>query len=626
MAAVSTTAKIPLPLNLSDRLHQGENWKTFRREWKFYELAAGIHKKAQEVRVASLLNVIGKEGMDMYETFQWENSSDALKIDKVLEKFEERCVPARNETYERYVFFKREQLSNESLDSYITTLMKLSESCGFGALRESLVRDRLILGVKDDRVREKLLGKRDLDLNKAIETIKASQVTHSRATEISEEFSANEDINAVGQSSKPKRGKGSRRKPPSKAPSKIKECLFCGGTHALERKLCPASGQKCKKCGKEGHFAVKCRSKSEDAKVHLVEQEEVFYVHSVSGKDQALVSLTLNGSASVTFQIDTGSSANILPLQDYIRATKDYSKANIVPKDITLVMHDRSKRKALGSARLEVAHKGSKHELNFVIVDQEVTPLLGLKSSQGMGLVKIMVPGVDTPVNNVVAAPKIESAVSENVTKDPVLSPFADVFQGIGCLPGEYSIELNKDVQPVVHPPRRVPVPKKEAMKTELDKMVADKIVTPATEPTDWVSSVLVVPKKDGSVRICLDPKDLNTAIKRSHYPLPTVEDVTSRLTNAKVFSVLDAKSGFWQVKLTENASYLTTFNTPFGRFRWLRMPFGISSAPEIWQRKMHEAIEGLQGVEVIADDFLVCGFGDTVDEAESNRLSTKMP
>ena len=65
MAAASTTAKIPSPLILSDRLHQGGNWKSFRREWKFYELAAGIHKKAQEVRVASLLNVIGKEGMDM---------------------------------------------------------------------------------------------------------------------------------------------------------------------------------------------------------------------------------------------------------------------------------------------------------------------------------------------------------------------------------------------------------------------------------------------------------------------------------------------------------------------------------------------------------------------------------
>ena len=91
---------------------------------------------------------------------------------------------------------------------------------------------------------------------------------------------------------------------------------------------------------------------------------------------------------------------------------------------------------------------------------------------------------------------------------------------------------------------------------------------------------------------------------------------VTNQIIKAKVFSVLDAKSGFWQVKLLESSSYYTTFNTLFGRFRWLRMPFGISSAPEVWQRKMNEAIEGLCGVEVIADDFLVCGFGDTILEA----------
>ena len=115
---------------------------------------------------------------------------------------------------------------------------------------------------------------------------------------------------------------------------------------------------------------VKCRSKSENAKVHMVEQEEVLYIHCISGKDQALVSLTLNGSASVTFQIDTGSSVNILPLQDYIWATKDFSKANNVPKEITLAMHDHSRRKALGSARLKVEQKGNKRELNFVIVDQ----------------------------------------------------------------------------------------------------------------------------------------------------------------------------------------------------------------------------------------------------------------
>ena len=103
------------------------------------------------MRVASLLNVIG---IVMYDNFKGDNSSDALKIDQVLQNFEQRCVPARNETYERSVFFKREQLSDEPLDSYITSLTKLSETCRFGTLRESLVRDRLILGVKDDRVRE----------------------------------------------------------------------------------------------------------------------------------------------------------------------------------------------------------------------------------------------------------------------------------------------------------------------------------------------------------------------------------------------------------------------------------------------------------------------------------------
>ena len=161
-AALSTTAKPPEPLNLDDRQHHGENWKYFKRRWTYYEIAAAIFKMSEEIRVCSLLNVIGKDGVDMYETFHWDAEGDDFKIDKVLEKFEERCVPARNETYEKYVFYKREQSSSESLDRYITTLIKLSETCGFGDLRESLVRDRLILGVKDDKVREKLMRKRDL--------------------------------------------------------------------------------------------------------------------------------------------------------------------------------------------------------------------------------------------------------------------------------------------------------------------------------------------------------------------------------------------------------------------------------------------------------------------------------
>ena len=121
-----------------------------------------------------------------------------MKISTVLEKFEERCVPARNETYERYVFFKREQSSSESLDNYITALIELSETCSFGSLGETLVRDRLIFWrERRQTTRKGFRPKCDLDLDKAIEILKAVDVTHYRATEISHEINVQESINAL---------------------------------------------------------------------------------------------------------------------------------------------------------------------------------------------------------------------------------------------------------------------------------------------------------------------------------------------------------------------------------------------------------------------------------------------
>ena len=111
---------------------------------------------------------------------------------------------------------------------------------------------------------------------------------------------------------------------------------------------------------------------------------------------------------------------------------------------------------------------------------------------------------------------------------------------------------------------------------------------------------MIAVRKKKNTLRICLGPRDLNKAFQRSHYPLKTLEDVATRLNKAKVVSLLNAKSGFWQVKLDDDSSYLTMFNTPFGRYRWLRMQFGIDSAPEEWQRCAHELAEALEGCLIV--------------------------
>ena len=139
-------------------------------------------------------------------------------------------------------------------------------------------------------------------------------------------------------------------------------------------------------------------------------------------------------------------------------------------------------------------------------------------------------------------------------------------------------------------------------------------------EPTDWVSGLVLAEKKDGSPRVCIDPKLLNKALKRPVYPLPTMEDVLSQLAKAKRFSVCDVKNSFWHAKLDHQSIVYTTFATPLGRYRWKRLPFGIFPAPEIFQAKLDEAIHGLTGVARIVDDLLVWGEGDSTEEADADH------
>ena len=130
-----------------------------------------------------------------------------------------------------------------------------------------------------------------------------------------------------------------------------------------------------------------------------------------------------------------------------------------------------------------------------------------------------------------------------------------------------YCIPIDNAHQPEQHASKRLPVAIRDKLKQTLEHLTQQGIITPVAEPADWISSMVVVTKKNGMLRICLDPKDLNRAIQREHYPLPTIEDVVTHLHGAKFFTVLDVKNDFWHVALDEPSSYLTTFYTPFGCF-----------------------------------------------------------
>ena len=283
-----------------------------------------------------------------------------------------------------------------------------------------------------------------------------------------------------------------------------------------------------------------------------------------------------------------------------------------MPWETLMIMYNGNVMHPVGKCKLKCTRGSCPYMLEFQVVDGDVKPFLCAESCQKLQFLKVL---VNDSLNHRVDAVAQDFRPATPVSKSEfnstyILKEYADVFEGLGLLEGPYHIEIDPTVKPVVHPPRRVPVTLNELLKKELEHMVEEEILIPVNKPTDWVSSMVTVVKPN-KLRICIDSKDLNRDIKRSHYPMPTIEEVATKLRRAKLFSVLDAKSGFWQVSLDDESCKLTTFNTPF---RWLRVPFGICSAPEEVQKRMNNTFEILKGTAVIADDLLVFGAGEDME------------
>ncbi|XP_052809638.1 uncharacterized protein K02A2.6-like [Mya arenaria] len=189
---------------------------------------------------------------------------------------------------------------------------------------------------------------------------------------------------------------------------------------------------------------------------------------------------------------------------------------------------------------------------------------------------------------------------------------------GVNYNTGSCKLHLKQDAIPVVNPARRVPEALRNRLHEELNRMESDGIIAKVNTPTDWVNSLVVVEKlKTGQLRICLDPKALNEAIRRPHYPMPTLDDVTVQLAGCQYFSLLDITHAYWSIRLDEESSYLTTFSTPFGRYRFTSLPYGLCCSQDVFCQKVDEIFGDMTGVNAIVDDILI--YGRTRAEHDNN-------
>lgn len=355
----------------------------------------------------------------------------------------------------------------------------------------------------------------------------------------------------------PSKASSTYRKPAS---ATTKTCTKCGkdAQHKWNQGQCPAKGWVAV-CNKRGVNTVSTEFKQDPPDDEDILCINLMQPDNTHNNDKWITNLEIL-SKKVSSRIDTGAKCNTLTLDNYqsLGHTSELQCSGVV-----LRSYSNHRLKPLAAVNLQISSSKAKVNAVFEILDIAQENVLSGTTAEALGLIACL--------------DLLGSAGAGGSTEcvPAGLDDFPELSRTTGTLPGKYTIKLEPNARGVVHPVRRQPAALREKIIEKLHEMEKDGYITKVEQPTEWVSS-MVAAVRNGKVRICIDPSDLNKVIKREHHPMRTVEEVVSMIPGAKVFSVLDAKSGFLQIELDEPSSFLTTFNTPIGRFRWLRLPFGV--------------------------------------------------
>ena len=620
-SAVLVQATVPIPGPLRTKGALAQNLREWRQVWDSYETVARLKSQPDDYRLATFITCIGHAGLRIYNSLPFADDAEKKNMTKVLERMETHCIGEANVTYERFLLDRRQQHQGESFDAFLTGIKEIANRCQFGDKLDEMLIDQIVFGVLDDGLRKRLLQKKGLSLTSCVDMCRAHEATAKQLKAMGS--SAEEgDLHAVWQQKKQtkahlSKASGEQKKTPEKSKA---ECSYCGLKHAKGRDKCPANGKQCSKCGKMNHYARKCRSKDKKTVhyTHESSEEELLtltltqdQVQAVGGYQKQIFAVMNVGRQKVKFQLDTGATCNVI--------RKDVPPGTDIEPTVQLLsMFNKTKLKAQGRCTISLQNPRNqkKYRGTFIVAEGVTSSVLGAQTVQQMGLIQIQYNTIGSVERNQRDLQE-SSIVSEGLTFADLTARFKNVFEGeVGRLGGLLHLEVDETVQPVQLPVRRVAVSMKSKLKAELERLERLGVVEKQDAPTRWVSNMVLVRKPNNDIRICLDPKPLNKALQRSHYQIPTLDEVIPQLSQAKVFSVADVKNGFWHIELEQTASELTTFGTPFGRYRWKRMPFGLSIAPEVFQKRIRDMVEDLPGVWAIADDILIAGEGDTQDQA----------
>ena len=628
-------------------------WKSWIDEFEFFADTKGFFnesgggsnadkeakKNRRKQRRALLLFHVGPQVRDIFK--QLENTGDSDDYQGAVDALNGHFVVQTNVVYQRHVFRKAYQNKDETVAQYCTRLRVLSQGCEYRDLNDEL-RDQIVTGCLDEKLRCKfLLEGSGLTLDKLCKMAANHETVLLQAKSMAPESTA--EINRLYES----KGQTQSSIQKGQFTGVCRRCARKG--HKANDKTCPAWGETCNNCKKKDHFAAACRSGRTDRnsrQVRLVNDDnqsdksdsesEVRYAYMVRRRNNAPLCELSVGGVRTRLIIDSGSDCNSVSTGtwEYLKSKGIKCVSKKESRNIkSYCTNEPLKVKGVFWADVTLCSDPDSKVSNaeFVVMeDKHAESLLSREVAEALGLIVFNIRQVsDNVAKQHTMSIEGSQTTTQQATKDNVSraapscsleyewlgSQFAEVFTGLGCLnDSEVHLNIDSTVKPVVQKPRHVPYGLRAKVEQKLKELQDLDVIEKVNNPSKWVSAVVIAPK-GSDVRICVDMRMANKAIVKEKHPMPTIEDVLSRLNGKKVFSKVDLKHGFHQLKLDESSREITTFAVLDGLWQYKRLNFGVTTAPEIYQSVMQRLVGDIPGVEAYLDDIIVSGDNKTLHD-----------
>lgn len=626
---------------LSDPTTLSTRWRKWKRSFELFVEGKGVENPAQ--KKALLLHCGGIQMQDIFFTLSVpEPEENGTVYSVAMGVLDGYFSPVGNAQMERHLFRNMFQQPTETIDQFVTRLRQKAEFCAYTDVGER-IKEQVIEKCASHNLRRKLLEKgEDLTLEQLQTIARAMENSETQANKIEgipqHEVNRVQTTRGISNFKRPSDASANYKRQSDsyfkRAPDRdtTRKCYRCGkGDHLQWNPNCPARNRECGKCQRIGHFTHCCRTKvpkpsrgggrfrgRNKSNVRMVSENEdelhteTDYAFSLIDDDKFVkVNVTLGNIPDVPMIIDSGASCNVIndELWEHLKTKQIVCKSQKVEKKL-YPYGNTEPIEVIGKFNTTVSVKDRQVEAEILVIPGKGQALLGRKTATQLGVLKI-----DPDLNDL------------NVIREEkeLFEKYPKCFEGIGKLKDfQLEIPIDETVTPVAQSLRRIPFNLREKLEHKLDELEELDIIEKAEGPTPWVSPVVVLPKGE-DIRLCVDMRQANTAIIRERHPIPTVEDVLYDLNQSTVFSKIDIKWAFHQIELSEDSRQITTFVTHKGLYRYKRLMFGISCAPEMYQRILQQALLGCEGVRNIFDDIIVHGRNVQEHDARLEKLMKRI-